>query len=102
MREETGLAVRVTGLLGIWLDEYSPAAPGRPPKRTLNIYYHAVPPDGATANPDPHEVAEARWFRPTEFPTPLAFPGHVPQVLAAWRQAVHSGAITTPLLDRPT
>ena len=41
--EETGLAVRITGLLGIWMDQYGSSDDEADRKTTLNIYYHAVP-----------------------------------------------------------
>jgi 8-oxo-dGTP pyrophosphatase MutT (NUDIX family) len=112
-REEAGLAVRVVGFLGIWLDEYDTGSGGgstasQPAKVTLNIYYHAVPCDGgpvAAASPgtDSEEVEEARWFAPDELPAEgaLAFPRHVAPVLAAWREAVRTGALESPLPDRP-
>ena len=100
LREETGVRVRVTGFLGIWLDEYRAGRAGSPPKPTLNIYYHAVPVGGPAAAPDPREVAELGWFGPGELPSEVAFPGHVPRVLAAWRLALRAGQLRSPLLDR--
>jgi len=41
VREETGLPVRVTGLLGMWIDTYAPDGPNAD-KVTLNIYFHDV------------------------------------------------------------
>jgi ADP-ribose pyrophosphatase YjhB (NUDIX family) len=84
--EETGLAIRVTGFLGMWLDEYGE---GANEKSTLNIYYHAVPADGDTSNPDPTEVAEVGWFAPDRLPDRIAFPGHIADVLKAWREALN-------------
>ena len=39
--EETGLEIEIVGFLGIWLDEYPDG--DEITKRTLNIYYHAIP-----------------------------------------------------------
>lgn len=99
--EETGLAIEVTGFLGMWLDRYVDSS-GRA-KRTLNIYYHAVPCVGAEL---PHElrsdeVSEVRWFASAELPArdQLAFADHVVPVLEAWHEAVRAGATRTPMWD---
>ena len=89
VREETGLAVRVGGILGMWIDTY---APGDASKVTLNIYFHATAEGPAEARTDPNEVAEVGWFAPEELPDELAFPGHVPEVLRAWRDGVEVSA----------
>ena len=99
VREETGLPVRVTGLLGMWIDTYAPDGPNAD-KVTLNIYFHAEPLGPADGHADPSEVAEVVWFAPDELPDSLAFPGHLPAVLRAWRQAVRAGRLVTPLLDQ--
>lgn len=99
--EETGYTVRITGFLGIWLDHYqAPEDLGRS-KRTLNIYYHAVLISGPMARRDPSEVEAVAWFSPDQLPESLAFPGHTPQVLNAWREAVASGCTQSALPDRP-
>jgi ADP-ribose pyrophosphatase YjhB (NUDIX family) len=95
--EETGLEVRVVGLLGMWLDRYE--EPGSAAKATLNIYYHAVPAGPLVLAPDASEVAEAGFFDASRLPGPLAFPGHVPTALDAWRRAAASGHLVTPLFD---
>ena len=60
-QEETGIAVEVTGFLGLWLDRYpSPDDPDH--VVTLNAYYHATA-GAAVGDPDPHETAEAGLFR---------------------------------------
>ncbi|HVW34196.1 MAG TPA: NUDIX hydrolase, partial [Acidimicrobiia bacterium] len=60
--EETGIAVEITGFIGLWLDRYpDPDDPDH--VVTLNAYYHATA--GATVgDPDPHETAEIGWFAP--------------------------------------
>jgi ADP-ribose pyrophosphatase YjhB (NUDIX family) len=90
--EETGYPIRVTSLLGIWLDDYGalPAWSGQK-EVTLNIYYHGVPTGLDPAAPDPAEVSDVRWFPPDELPEPLAFPSHISQVVAAWRGALAAG-----------
>jgi len=87
VREETGLAVRVGDVLGMWIDTYAPEGP-EADKVTLNIYFHAVA-DGLTeARTDLNEVAEIGWFAPDELPGEVAFPGHIPAVLRAWRESL--------------
>lgn len=92
VREETGLAVRVGGVLGMWIDRYAPDGPDAD-KFTLNIYFHAAAEGTAEPRLDPYEVAEIGWFAPDELPSELAFPGHLPAVLRAWREG---------RADRPT
>ena len=95
--EETGIAVEVTGYLGVWLDRY-PGPDDPDHVVTLNAYYHARA--GTTVgDPDPHETAELGWFAPDELPE-VAFE-HAPAVVAAWREAVRNGRTVTPLPDRP-
>lgn len=88
VREEVGLDVEITGFLGIWMDVYPDprsASGERPVESTLNIYYlaRAELPDQYLINPA--EVKEARYFRGSELPTALAFPGHIGPVLEAWK-----------------
>jgi 8-oxo-dGTP diphosphatase len=90
VREETGLHVRTSGILGMWIDTYGTDAD----KVTLNIYFHAVPVPATAAETrlDPNEVAEIGWFAPGELPSELAFEGHVPEVLRAWTLTVSSAS----------
>ena len=44
-------------------------------------------PGASETRSDPNEVAEIAWFAADELPEPLAFPGHLPAVLRAWRAA---------------
>ncbi len=87
VREEVGLDVRITGLLGMWLDEY-----GETGDVTLNCYFHARAGDDRDATADPAEVSEVGWFAPDELPSQIAFPDHAGQVLAAWRDATAGAA----------
>jgi 8-oxo-dGTP diphosphatase len=94
--EETGLAVDITGYLGMWLDRY-PGPDDPDHVVTLNAYYHAVVRE-SVGDPDPHETAAIRWFGRDELPE-IAF-DHARSVLAAWRDAVREGRTVTPLPDR--
>jgi ADP-ribose pyrophosphatase YjhB (NUDIX family) len=94
--EETGLAVEITGYLGMWLDRY-PGPDDPDHVVTLNAYYHAVV-GGSVGTPDPHETSALAWFGPDELPE-IAF-DHARLVLAAWRDAVRDGRTVTPLPDR--
>jgi len=88
VREETGLDVRITGLLGMWMDRYGP---GTEPDTTLNCYFHAVPAgDDLTLRVDPEESTRAEWFAPDALPHPIAFPDHAVSVLTAWRASTDS------------
>jgi 8-oxo-dGTP diphosphatase len=89
--EETGYPIRVTSLLGIWLDDYgAPSKVTGLPELTLNIYYHAVPTGLEAAAHDTSEVSEVRWFEPRELPETIAFPHHMHEVVGAWRDALPS------------
>jgi len=81
--EETGLRVRVLGLLGIYMDRYGSdeSAPW-----ILNVYYHAEPLDD-TEPQAADDVSELAWFAPDELPSQMAFK-HEHQVLADWRARV--------------
>jgi ADP-ribose pyrophosphatase YjhB (NUDIX family) len=98
VREETGLSVRVGGILGMWIDTYAPEGP-EADKVTLNVYFHATAESPTAARTDPNEVAEIAWFEPDELPTEVAFPGHIPAVLRAWRESLQTAprtAATSP------
>jgi len=102
LREETGLAIRITGLLGMWIDDY-----GDPnhPQITLNVYYHAVPADAADGEPlvtvQEDEIAGHAWFAPDDVPREMAFPGHIHEVMRAWRHAIREGDLHSSLRDTP-
>lgn len=73
-REETGLEIELTGLLGLWLDEYVGTA-------TLNVYYLARPlTHRLQAGDDADGVA---WFAPKALPRRIAF-ANGRQALTAW------------------
>jgi ADP-ribose pyrophosphatase YjhB (NUDIX family) len=101
IQEETGLIIRITGLLGLWMDDY-----GVPPTpelldATLNIYYHAVPLREPVFKLDPHEIAEAAWFLPSQLPANIAFPDHESRVLRAWQETFLRQQTITPLFGGP-
>lgn len=98
LREETGLGIEVTGFLGIWLDDYP--EPDGNGESTLTAYYHALV-VGGQEEADPNEVSALAWFPPDGLPHDLAFQGHLPVVLQAWRQAFQRGETVTVLADRP-
>ena len=94
--EETGLRVRVTGYLGVWVDEYADES-AVPSTDVINVaYYRAEVVGGDERDFDPREVSELRWFAWDELPADLAPPGTLERVL----EALHTGD-TTPILDRP-
>ncbi len=64
-REETGLKVRILGLLGVYMDTYGPGG-----KSTLNFYYVGSVLSGRMRAKD--DVAELKWF-PLDKPPHMAF-----------------------------
>jgi ADP-ribose pyrophosphatase YjhB (NUDIX family) len=98
VREETALEVEVEGVIGMWIDSYAPEGDDAD-KITLNIYFHAIVSGSGETHVDPREVAEAGWFAPDQLPEPLAFPGHLPAVLRAWRASLEEH--TPPAASRP-
>ena len=99
VREETGLVVRTGDILGMWIDTYAADGPNAD-KVTLSIYFHATAEGTAEPHVDPNEVAEIAWFAPRELPSEIAFPGHVPAVLRAWRNAAGRGQPATLARER--
>lgn len=98
--EETGMKIRVTGILGIWMDEYDRTALPEMRESTLNIYYHAIVDDCSESRHDQGEVTELGWFPPESVPTAIAFPDHVLSVLRAWREGYLGGRTTSWLPGR--
>jgi 8-oxo-dGTP diphosphatase len=74
VREETGLDVELTGLLGLWLDEYAGST-------TLNVYYLARPLGRRLQVGD--DADGAAWFSPSALPERIAFENGR-QALVAW------------------
>ncbi len=85
--EEVGLAVRITGFLGMWMDRYG----GEGAETTLNHYFLARPAGGTDLRIDPAESNAADWFAPDALPERIAFPDHARSVLAAWLTTVAGG-----------
>ncbi len=82
LREETGLNITLTGLLGIYLDTYPYGQPDDL-ETTLNIIYLAAAPHG---DPQPaDDAAGFDWFPPNEIPDHLAF-AHMHAALADWQR----------------
>jgi ADP-ribose pyrophosphatase YjhB (NUDIX family) len=92
--EETGLAVEVTGFLGVWLDCEAD-------ETTLNLFYHARVLGSAGTVPSP-EVSEVAWRDPGSLtPQAVAFPALHAQVLRGWCTWRDAGRSLTAPLDRP-
>lgn len=103
-KEETGLAVDIVGLLGMWLDVYSPPRAGFPDEVTLNIFYHADLVGPYEPVLEAAEASEIRWAGPDQLPSleELAFPRQLGPVLDGWRRVVTEGlARRTWLPDDP-
>ena len=100
VREETGLAVTVTGYIGVWVDEYA-TEPGRGDAETINVaYYHAVRANEDEGSFDAAEVSELGWFHWDRVPADLAPPGTLETVLTAARWLLAETAGVSPLPDR--
>lgn len=82
--EETGLAVRITHLLGVWF--FDEALGG---KAGIAIFYYGVPVGAGKAAPA-DDVVEVGWFSPERIPSPIAFPIHA-EILQMWAQARLTG-----------
>ena len=67
VREETGLEIRLTSLLGVFMDTYGDDSG----IYTLNVMYLAEP-IGGTARPA-DDAIEVGWFAPDELPSDIAF-----------------------------
>jgi ADP-ribose pyrophosphatase YjhB (NUDIX family) len=78
--EETGLRIELTGLLGLWMDEYAG-------QHTLNIYYLARP-LGRQLRPG-DDADGAAWFAPPVLPQRIAFENGR-QALAVWAAGCRS------------
>ena len=78
--EETGLNIRSTGFLGMWVDAYGD---DEPPEITLNIYFlaKAEAPELVTTT---EEASEVRWFEPNEIPHGMLAFDHVRQAIQQW------------------
>jgi ADP-ribose pyrophosphatase YjhB (NUDIX family) len=80
--EELGLAVRLTGLVGVYSERGSAVV--------LVVYSGEV--EAGEPTPDGHEVSEVRRFAVDALPDDLAFP-HDRRVLADWKRARQTGSL---------
>lgn len=80
VREETGLAVRVRELLGVYIDRYDNNGHEI---YTLNHYYIVEPRAGTPRAAD--DASELCWFLPDELPDQIAFE-HARRVLSDLRE----------------
>jgi ADP-ribose pyrophosphatase YjhB (NUDIX family) len=88
--EETGLTVRPTELLGIFIDTYGE---GDGADYTLNVYYLVEIVGGETRPAD--DLAELAWFAAGSLPEQIAFP-HARDVLGFWERHVDSRPPNNP------
>lgn len=83
IEEETGLRIRLTALLGIYMDTYSAED-----EYTLNIHYLA---EVVSGKPRPaSDALELAWFAPNELPVDLAFRSDY-QALEDWQRIMEGG-----------
>ena len=80
--EELGLAVRLTGVVGVYSERGEPVV--------LVVYAGEV--EAGEPVPDGREVSEVRRFALDALPQGLAFP-HDRRVLADWKRAVRTGSL---------
>ena len=80
--EELGLAVRLTGLVGVYSERGEPVV--------LVVYAGEI--ETGVPTPDGHEVSEVRRFALDALPQDLAFP-HDRRVLIDWKRAVQTGSL---------
>lgn len=100
LAEEVGLRGRATAYIGTWMDRYGgPDPDGLFIHTAVSGYLATLTDPGAVPRPAPDEALEVGWFAFDELPAGLAFPAHIPQMIAAARQLVATG-VTQPLLDR--
>lgn len=82
LREETGLDITITRLLGIYIGAY---VYGDEPAATLDVVYLASAPVGEPVAAD--DASEVGWFGPDEVPATLAF-AHQPAIIHDWRKTL--------------
>lgn len=83
--EETGLHIRLAGLLGIFMDVYGDEGS----EHTLNIFYLAEP-DGGTLRAA-SDAVELGWFGPHHLPDQVAF-RCCREALETWRRGAGNAA----------
>jgi 8-oxo-dGTP diphosphatase len=82
LREETGLDIIITRLLGVYIGTY---VYGDDPAYTLDMVFVASAPDGEPRPAD--DASEIGWFAPDMLPESLAF-SHQGAVLADWKETL--------------
>jgi 8-oxo-dGTP diphosphatase len=80
--EELGLAVRLSGLVGVYSERGEPVV--------LIVFAGEV--ETGEPRPDGHEVSEVRRFALDALPEDLAFP-HDRRVLEDWKRAIQTGSL---------
>ncbi len=85
VREELGVAVRLTHLLGVYSEPNNPVV--------LVVYTGDIA-DDATATMQEAEISAVGYFRPDDLP-PLAFP-HDVTIIADWQAFVRDGQEVPP------
>lgn len=99
VQEELGIDVKLSGLLGMWMDTYGTAEYA---DAILNIYFlahwdQATPPK---VRLDPSEASEWQWFGAEEVPKDIGFPNHQPAVVATWAQVAQGHRQLGPMPAR--
>ncbi len=90
--EETGARSRAVAYLGTWMDTYGPPAPdGLRITCAVSGYLCELADPAAPLRPQPGEARAVRWFASGALPAPLAFPAHVPAMIAAGLALARSG-----------
>jgi len=84
LREETGLDIGLTGLIGIFMDDYGPSGDA-----TLNVFYTAEVVGGTEAAGS--DAVSMRWFASDEIPDDVAFLCNR-QAIAAWKATLPAAA----------
>ena len=82
MLEELGLAIRLTGLVGVYSE----------PGEAVVLVVYAGEIDGGEPTPDGREVRDVPRFPLEALPAGLAFP-HDRRVLADWKRARQTGSL---------
>jgi 8-oxo-dGTP diphosphatase len=101
LEEETGLRGRAVAYLGAWIDVYGPPADdGLLIHTIVSGYLVELEDPTATPRPQPGEAVEVGWFAFDELPSPIAFPGHVPAMVAAARALTAGAGPLPPMFDR--
>jgi ADP-ribose pyrophosphatase YjhB (NUDIX family)/ribosomal protein S18 acetylase RimI-like enzyme len=82
-REETGVAISVGDILGIWVEPYADD-PSDADADWISVAYFTAEAVAEAGDPDPAEVSEQRWFAPDDLPVELAPPGTLEAVFETW------------------